>query len=249
MSGQVSVLHDDVSEIKARLAEIEGSLKRFQDAGSRTEQPLHSQPRSDILEVMISQVMDELEEGLNRNMVRRCEMREPCRATFTTFLQKNAALLEQDIVREAVINTNQDELDRLRETAPHDKCSKCLNEVARLFGKQIRLMRSMRIYSTFSDKRQEIDEMQEEELVRGVLEPVASKHRLQILKSVSQGTKTFSSLAESTGLRGGNLLFHLQRLEDAGLMVQRHDRGDYMITEKGYKVLKGVSDVYQLLKS
>jgi predicted transcriptional regulator len=32
------------------------------------------------------------------------------------------------------------------------------------------------------------------------------------------------------------------------MLLQRHDRGDYMITEKGFKVLKGVSDVHQLLK-
>jgi predicted transcriptional regulator len=32
------------------------------------------------------------------------------------------------------------------------------------------------------------------------------------------------------------------------MVVQRHDRGDYMITEKGFKVLKGVSDVYQMLE-
>ncbi|MCZ7398954.1 MAG: winged helix-turn-helix domain-containing protein, partial [Candidatus Methanoperedens sp.] len=67
--------------------------------------------------------------------------------------------------------------------------------------------------------------------------------RLQILKAVSIEAKTFSAFSELTGLRGGNLLFHLQKLLDTGLILQRHERGDYMITEKGYKVLKGISDI------
>ena len=93
-----------------------------------------------------------------------------------------------------------------------------------------------------------VAELPEEPLVQEVLEPIANKHRLQILKSVSQGSRTFSALSEITELRGGNLLFHVQRLIEAGMIVQRRGRGDYMITEKGFKVLKGVSDVHQLLK-
>jgi len=248
MVSQEQGLSAEVAELRSRLIEIQNSLQRLQESPGQTEIQIYPRGRGDILEVMVSQVMDDVEEGLYRNMVRRCEMREPCRATFTGFLQKNASLLEHDIVREEVIITNQDELDRLRETAPYGKCSKCFNEVSRLFGKQVRLMRSMRIYSATSDRWQEIAELPEEPLVKEVLEPIANKHRLQILKSVSQGSRTFSALSEITGLRGGNLLFHVQRLIEAGMIVQRRGRGDYMITEKGFKVLKGVSDVHQLLK-
>jgi len=234
----------------ARLQEIQSALQHPSDPNIRAEfRGMIARPRGDLLEVMVSQVMDDVEEGLAKNMVKRCDMKEPCRMTFTAFLQKNASLLERDTVREEVIITNQNELDRLRETAPYDKCNKCFQEVSRLFGKQVRLMRSLRIYSSASDKRQEIAELEEKNFVEEVLEPISSSHRLHILKSVSQETRTFSSLAETTGLRGGNLLFHIQRLLDAGMMVQRHDRGDYMITEKGFKVLKGVSDVHQMLKS
>src|SRR5512137_2275188 len=121
MDGQRGELSAEVSEIKARLAEIQESLRHFEASGGQTEIQIYPQGRGDILEVMVSQQLDDVEEGLYRNMVKRCEMREPCRATFTAFLQKNASLLEHDTVREEVIITNQDELDRLRETAPYDK--------------------------------------------------------------------------------------------------------------------------------
>jgi predicted transcriptional regulator len=242
-------LRSEIAGLKAELAEIKAILGRMIDPAHLSESSaLMPRARTDLLEVMVSQAIDDVEEGLSRNMIKRCDLKEPCRATFTSFLQKNASLMERDVVREEVIITNQSELDRLRETSPYDKCGKCFDEVARLFGKQVRLMRSLRIYSTTVDKRQEISELKESDFVREVIEPISSSHRLQIIKAVSTEPRTFSSLAEITGLKGGNLLFHIQRLLEAGMMVQRHDRGDYTITEKGFKVLKGVSDVHQLLK-
>ena len=249
MSESEQALRSELSSIKERLESLEQTVRLSLDASQKADRvSLAPRASTDLLEVMVSQVMEDVEEGLSRNMVRRCDMREPCRATFTAFLQKNASLLERDVVREEVIITNQNELDRLRETAPHDKCGKCFSELTRLFGKQVRLMRSLRIYSTSVDKRQEILELREKEFVDDVLEPVSSHHRLQIMKWVSTEPRTFSFLSEVTGLKGGNLLFHIQRLLDAGMIVQRHDRGDYIITEKGFKVLKGISDVHQLLK-
>jgi len=243
-------LKREMAEIKAKLTAIQTTLNRTSGVSSQSDSAtLSPRPRGDLLEVMVSQVMDDVEEGLSRNMVKRCGLIEPCRATFTAFLQKNASLLERDTVREEIIITNQSELDRLRDTSPYDKCEKCFNEVSRLFGKQVRLMRSLRIYGSISEKKQEIAELREDEFVTGVLEPISSKHRLQILKAVSQDVRTFSSLAVATGIRGGNLLFHIQRLLEAGMMVQRRDRGDYIITEKGFTVLKGLSDVYQLTKA
>ncbi len=237
----------NLSQVLRRLDDIDSSLRQLQ-ARPRPADASSGRARSDLLEVMVSQVMEDVEDGLSKNMVRRCDMREPCRSTFTAFLQKNASMVEQDTVREETIITNQGELDRLRESAPYDKCEKCFNEVARLFGKEVRLMRSMRIYSTSSDTREQISEIPEEIIVREVLEPVSNRQRMQMLKALSEDARTFSSLAETTGLRGGNLLFHIQKLVDAGLIIQRHDRGDYMITEKGFRVLKGLSDVYQKLK-
>jgi len=40
------------------------------------------------------------------------------------------------------------------------------------------------------------------------------------------------------------LLFHLQKLLDCGMILQRNERGDYMITEKGYKALRGLAETY-----
>jgi hypothetical protein len=67
------------------------------------------------------------------------------------------------------------------------------------------------------------------------------------MKALFTETKTFSALSLITGLRGGNLSFHLQKLMDCGMILQRNERGDYMIPEKGYAVLRGIVETYQNL--
>ena len=115
--------------------------------------------------------------------------------------------------------------------------------------KQIDLMRSLRVYRENDLTGESMESLPEEEAVIEVLEPLSNKQRLQILKALFAETKTFSALAELTGLRGGNLLFHLQKLQDGGMILQRHERGDYMISEKGYRALRGVAELYSDLGS
>jgi len=109
-------------------------------------------------------------------------------------------------------------------------------------------MRSMCIYSTPFEKKQDICTICEETIVKNVLEPLSNKQRLQILKAMASETKTFSSLSQITGLKGGNLLFHIQKLLDSEMIIQRHERGDYMLTDKGYKLLVILSEVHGLLE-
>ena len=59
-------------------------------------------------------------------------------------------------------------------------------------------------------------------------------------------TRTFSTLSELTGLRGGNLLFHIQKLLETDLILQRHERGDYMITKKGFNLLMMLAEFLKI---
>ncbi|WP_254591189.1 winged helix-turn-helix domain-containing protein [Methanocella conradii] len=98
-------------------------------------------------------------------------------------------------------------------------------------------MKALQIYKSTEAKAPNISAIPEESIVDGILDPVSNKTRLQILKALYYEPKTFSALSELTGLRAGNLLFHLQKLLNSGMVIQRHEGGDYMITDKGYKVL------------
>jgi len=105
-------------------------------------------------------------------------------------------------------------------------------------------MHSLNIYRDKGESNEIILALSEEQIVDEMIEPLSNKQRIQIMKALSSETKTFSALSGLTGLRGGNLLFHLQKLLDCGMILQRNERGDYMITEKGYKALRGIAETY-----
>ena len=106
-------------------------------------------------------------------------------------------------------------------------------------------MCSLQIYEDREEegKKGDISELQPEKIVSEICEPIANKQRLLMLKDLSGESKTFSELSKLTGLRGGNLLFHLQKLLDTGMILQRSERGDYIITRKGYSTLQGLSRI------
>lgn len=241
--------YKEILEIKEKLYEMHNDMKRFMEQSSQQHlEHVLSGSRTNFANAIIGHVIDDIEGGLESNMVKKCEMRETCKSSFTGFLQKNASLIKHDEVHEDVILKNQSELNDMRNNAPSKQCEKCFSQVQNLFGKQINLMRSLRIYNANEENKQEISPIPEEFIVE-VFEPLSNKQRLQILKAIAIETKTFSALSEITGLRGGNLLFHLQKLLDSGMILQRHERGDYMITDRGFKILKSIGDMYSVLKS
>lgn len=242
--------HSDILEIKGKLNEIHKDMKRFMEQSNQQYlDTLISGLRSNFTNAIIGHVFDDIDENLDSNMVKKCDMRETCKIMFTGFLQNNAGLMKNDNVHENVIIKNQTELNGMKNNALSKQCKKCFSHVQALFGKQVDLMRSLQIYNTDNEKKQETSELPNELIVNDILEPLSNKQRLQILKAIATETKTFSALSELTGLRGGNLLFHLQKLLDKGMILQRHERGDYMITDKGFKVLRSIGDMYSVLNS
>lgn len=241
--------YKEILEIKKKLYEIHNDMKRFVEQSNKQHlEHVLSGSRTNFTNAIIGHVLDDIEGGLEDNMVKKCEMRGTCKSNFTGFLQKNASLINHEKVNEDIILKNQSDLNGMKSNAPSKQCEKCFSNVQSLFGKQVDLMRSLQIYSSNEEKKLDMATLPEG-VIAEVLEPLSNKQRLQILKAIAIETKTFSALTELTGLRGGNLLFHLQKLLDSGMILQRHERGDYMITDKGFKVLRSIGDMYSVLNS
>lgn len=233
---QLTSIHKDIKLI------MEGSNQQYLDL-------IVANLRKDYFNAINAFMTDEIEMGLEEGMVEKCQMKKTCKNRFTEFLEGNTSLIRKDEVSNGEIEERQIQLEQLRKEGPFEKCEVCFSEVSSLFGKQLNLMRSLQIYKTDQEKKQDISLISEEPMVKGILEPLSNKQRLQILKSMYAETKTFSNLSEITGLRGGNLLFHLQKLLDTNIIIQRHERGDYMITEKGFNLLILLSEFNGQLKA
>ena len=244
MLNEAEIYNREIAEIKAKLATIHKDIKNLMENTNQQYIDLVlANSKKDVLNAVMGYVNHDIEKGLEKGMVDKCDMRAKCKQIFTDLLYDNTSLMADDDVHEDSIDQNRVKLSKIREGAPYAKCDACFLEVDDLFEKQVNLMRSLRIYSSNNEKKQCISSICEESIVKDVLEPLSNKQRLQILKSMANETKTFSSLSELTGLRGGNLLFHLQKLLDRDIILQRHERGDYMLTEKGYKLLVMLSEI------
>ncbi|MEN6328887.1 MAG: winged helix-turn-helix domain-containing protein [Methanobacteriaceae archaeon] len=250
MEGSPEGSGPEISEIKKILEHMQRDVKRLiENCNQQQIDLLVESSKKDFCNAFKEYIRHDIQDNLEKSLVYPCQRRDECQAQFTEFLENNASLIGQGEVTTEVIVENQAGLLLLAEEAPYAKCDKCFLEVDTLFQKQVRLMRSLRIYSSSDEKHEDLSCLSEEYLVKNVLDPLSNQQRLQILKSMATQTQTFSNLSELTGLKGGNLLFHLQKLTENDLILQRHERGDYMITEKGYSILMALSELNCVLVS
>ncbi|WP_214020844.1 winged helix-turn-helix domain-containing protein [Methanoculleus sp.] len=231
----------EIKVVQSEIASLRSELRRFIECANRqhVDTALNGL-RKEYAGVFVEQQLSDADQRLQERMIRECPMRERCYAAFCEFLKSSAEHIKDGEVSEAVIQSYRDRLAAMRKGGKLESCSTCFAETNRLFEKQIELMRSLGIYRSSQQASSSIADLSDEILVRDILEPLANRHRFRIVQSLAAGTQTFSDLSKLTGLRGGNLLFHLKKLQDAGMILQRHERGDYIITEKGYKTLKGI---------
>lgn len=239
----------EIKAIKDKLCDMHSDIKKVMEYSNRLRfETAMECSRQEYSNAILSHLYEDINSGLERNMVKKCPEKENCRSSFTALLQKNAGLVKQSKVDDTLLSGNREKLEELRCGAPYSKCEQCFSEVSSLFTKQVNLMHSMRIYAGNQEQKPDISALETGALIRDVLEPVSNPQRLEILRAVAFETKSFSAFSEITGLRGGNLLFHLQKLMDSGLILQQHERGDYMITEKGFKILQGLNELYSSLQ-
>jgi len=223
----------DLSDLMKAIIELDGKVDvLISNRGYRGSM--------DILgpEIIISHLVEDIDFDLDRCMVSPCDCRTTCKEFFTDFLQRSAKLVGEDRVEERKIMEMRKELDMARVKTPYRKCSRCFDEVYAMFERHIRLVRTQNSYVSEDNLRALIVRMDEDAVARDVVDPVSNPQRLEIMKSLVSQPMTYSMLSQRTGLKGGNLLFHLQKLMVSGMISQDQERGDYVLTEKGNKVLR-----------
>ncbi len=239
---EMSDMEKELFQLRQRVDELGIELRHISTLleGSR-----HSlSDRSELFELLRDEAREKAESRLTAGMTKRCEMRPECRQRFMELLDENLDMMGQRRISEEDMRRQSDKLEALRSTAIPGRCDTCLKEVGALFKDQTELMRQLRLYTNREEVRESIEALPEETVVRGLLEPMANVQRLVIMKALSRSQRSFSELSNLTNLRGGNLLFHLQRLTSSGMVFQRGGRGDYALTPKGHLALELINDLY-----
>jgi len=238
---------EELHTIKQEVMFLRNEFSRFsQRANQQRIEGMLGEMRKSLMKPMVDFLYEDASERMHSQMTRDCIMREFCEKSFTDILKETAGLIGRGKIEAETLKLYRDRLEELKKEAKTPNCSRCFSEATNLFEKQVRLMRSLQIYEDREEEVRKIDisEIEPERLVTEICEPVANRQRILMLKALSGESKTFSELSKLTGLRGGNLLFHLQKLLDTAMILQRNERGDYIITRKGYVTLQGLSRIY-----
>ncbi len=240
----------EMRELKTEITGLRTELKRFiERANQQHVDTVLTDLKKNYSELFTNHQVENAKADLSAHMVGDCKMRNKCYEVFMDFLQNTAQHIKDGQVSDEIIQSYREQMKTMRSKGPYDRCDTCFTEVHRLFEKQIDLMQSLGIYAKAREMGDAAPEIPDEVVVKDLLEPVANIQRFQILKALATQTRTFSDISQLTGLRGGNLLFHIRKLTDTGMILQRHERGDYIITDKGFKTMTAISQLYQLLNS
>lgn len=242
MTVREDAVSKEIFELKQKVEEM-GLELRYIAALLQGSQSLDL-GRPEMFELLRDEARQKAESRLDAGMAKRCEMRPECRQRFMQLLDENLRLLDRPRVTEEDLERQNEKLESLRSQAMAGRCDGCFKEVGSLFQDQTELMRQLGLYRSKEEIRNSIDLMPEDVIVRDILEPLSNPQRMLIMKALSRSQRSFTELSSLTNLRGGNLLFHLQRLTGTGMVFQRGGRGDYALTPKGQSSLETVNDLY-----
>lgn len=199
--------------------------------------------RNDYLEPIKEFEMTRAEDCLSDRMVRDCSVRDTCYEFFTRFLRQVNTLVGQEDVSDEMIDAYRQKIAAIQKTPRYTTCPTCFGEINRLFDQHVSLLKALRVNQKKTVTLHGDGELCVPDFVNAVLEPLSNIVRFQILQSIAAGPKSYTELSKITGLRGGNLLFHINRLTEANFLVQRRDRGDYLISMKGELALQKMQEL------
>ncbi|MGB8892302.1 MAG: winged helix-turn-helix domain-containing protein [Methanoregula sp.] len=238
----------EIRELKTEITGLRTDLKRFiERANQQHVDVVLADIKKEYAGLFADHQVGTAKTDLSAHMVEDCAMRKTCYGVFMEFLERSAHHIRDGEVSDELIQSYRDRMKVLRKKGPYDQCGTCFTEVGQLFEKQVSLMQTLGIYRKDTKTTDGVAEIPDEAVVKDLLEPVANAQRFQIVKALATGTRTFSEISQLTGLKGGNLLFHIRKLTESGMILQRHERGDYIITDKGYKTMITIGELHRSL--
>ncbi|MDA0525368.1 winged helix-turn-helix domain-containing protein [Methanococcoides alaskense] len=177
-----------------------------------------------------------------------CTMWEHCEPIYIDYFESLSDYAKNGELSDDNISILRNKFDSMKELASESKqCSNCLQHAETCFESQIEMLQKMNFYQPDSNEQIQVQDLPEEHISILIGDALSSAVRVQILKALYDEGKSFTALSKLTKLRGGNLLFHLDKLQSKGLIHQREERGEYQISLQGHNLLNSLLEVVKAL--
>lgn len=234
LTNALQELKQEIKNLRCELNRLEGSVLK-----ERVKAVENALTQNRLL-LYAGQLQDEIDEDIQKIPNKECKNHDQCLERFKNMATENLQIIKDQKVEEALndFDTKIDQMEQVIQKAKGSTCEVCHKDFQKKLRKEKRAFQTIVLVEKADDKEEA--EPNIERLVEGVLEPLANSARLKILLGTFEGKKSFSKIAQITGLKGGHLLFHIKKLVDAGLVAQEDNKGDYLITQKGVEVAKKI---------
>ena len=176
-----------------------------------------------------------------------CAMWENCRPVFAALFEEVFTRVRSGKHSPETIEEITSKIASLSEQAPSERCESCFAEMEKQLENQFGLLAAIGMGQPDTDTDTIVRSLPTEKAALLFSNALGSPVRIQVLKALYKDAKSFTDLSKLTGLRGGNLLFHLDKLQKSALIVQHGERGEYRISYRGHEVLNAVAELVQKL--
>ncbi|MDU9375887.1 hypothetical protein McpSp1_04660 [Methanocorpusculaceae archaeon Sp1] len=223
------------AELREEIRSLRAELRRYIAAETSDNNSALEAFRKNSAEMLIKGELEHAKKTLEAQ-AENCSAKDKCLPQFSKTYETLLKSLKTGSISAEEITKIRREYENAQKMCSNENCTGCLAEADRLFAAQTKLLKSAGVYAGDSVAEQ-IQELSDDAVVAWIGEPLANVVRVKILKSLASEPKAFADLAKLTGLRGGNLLFHLEKLTSSGMILQKGERKDYAITSRGRELL------------
>jgi len=240
-------INEDIRQIRNEIAELRADVKTFADQAHHLQATaLLAEFRNTCADAIVNGYREAGCDAIGKE-AKECPMWDKCRPVFGNLFGDLLERLRSGELTPEEIGLVREKAAALRSKSPFERCAGCHEEAEKQIGQQLGMLRAIGAYREESNTGDLVRAMPEEEAAALFSDSLSSPVRIQIVKALYREGKSFTDLSKMTGLRGGNLLFHLEKLQKSGMILQRGERGEYQITSRGYEVLNAVAELLEKL--
>ncbi|MDY0385669.1 MAG: winged helix-turn-helix domain-containing protein [Methanolobus sp.] len=238
-SSGISSLEKEVRALRLELTEFRNEVTTGKTHSLLNE--FKNQCAGDFLNASLGNNLNSI-----KNESHECTMWDHCKPVFTEFFDSLSGFAIKGELSDANVSSLRNKLIQMKEHAGESKetkkCLNCFQHAETCFETQIEMLQEMGFCKTDNGDIQ-VKDLPEDQISILIGDALSSATRVQILKALHDDPKSFTALSKLTKLRGGNLLFHIDKLQSKGLIRQREDRGEYQISLQGHNLMNSLIEV------
>ena len=235
--GAIAELKMEIKGLRADMNRVEETvlkerLRAIEDTLSQNHLLVYAGQRSQSLNQDIATLLKE-----------DCQNRDKCLEHYKNTIEENTQVIKQSGPKVALADLDDKiaETELMVEKTKGQQCGNCFSNFDKKLKREKRAYQEIVLVKDVNnDKIVNNQSLDIPFLLQNLFEPLGNDSRLKILASVYEGKKSFSELSKIVDLKAGHLAFHLKKLVNANLMAQEASKGDYIITQKGLKLIKTV---------